>query len=81
MKLVRLGAGASLPAGNLNCQQARYVLDGAINWNGEKFPALSMMYYPSGVVYPETESASEGTTLLVVQWTGAGQEFVPFSVL
>lgn len=78
VKLVRMAAGAVLPAGQASCQQVRIVTEGSVSWDDEDFAALSFMHYPYGSSYPETRSRQDGTTLLVVQWTEPGREVPPF---
>jgi ChrR-like protein with cupin domain len=81
VKLVRMEKGAVLPAGSVTCQQSRWLIDGAIRWDDEHFDALSAMFYPPDVAYPETRSEQGDTLLLVVQWTTPGRAPVPFAQL
>jgi uncharacterized RmlC-like cupin family protein len=78
VKLVRLRQGAAIPAGLSRSQQARYVIEGSIRWNGEAYDAISTMYYPAGCDYPESVGASESAIVLVIQWVNAGDNSPPF---
>jgi hypothetical protein len=66
IKLVKMDANASTPAGATSCQQVRFVIDGQITLQGEPYSAISCMYFPAHAPYPATSSTS-GATLLVVQ--------------
>jgi hypothetical protein len=66
IKLVKIDANSSTPAGAAPCQQVRFVVNGQVTFRGEPYPAISCMYFPARTPYPATSSAS-GATLLVVQ--------------
>jgi hypothetical protein len=78
VKLLRLGKGAVLPGGQVSFQQTRWLVEGSVSWNDEEFNALSCMFYPPNVRYPETRSQEDGTTILVIQWTNSGWPRIPF---
>ncbi|MDQ2650701.1 MAG: hypothetical protein M3Z03_14285 [Actinomycetota bacterium] len=77
VKLVRLRAGATLPAGKVAFQQTRWVIEGAVEWQDERYDSISVMYYPPDVAYPRTTAAADDTTLLLVQWTNADADDLP----
>ena len=81
VKLVQLERGARLPGGIVDFQQARYVVDGTVQWKGDEFDIASMMFYPPGMEYPETRGSSNTSTLLIIQWTNVGCKPVPFDLL
>lgn len=81
VKIVRLRKGTVLPAGQADFQQTRWLVEGAVAWGGEHYTALSCMFYPPGVPYPETVSAADDTVLVIVQWTNAAQPALPFTQL
>jgi hypothetical protein len=81
VKLVRLAEGATLPAGTVDFQQTRWLVDGVVTWGDARFEAVSCMYYPHDVVYPATRAERDGAVLLVLQWTNAGRPVVPFAHL
>jgi hypothetical protein len=70
IKLVKMDAKSTTPAGKTSCQQVRFVVEGEITFRGEPYPAISCMYFPAHVPYPETTSAT-GATLLIVQLASA----------
>lgn len=81
VKMVRLAKGATLPAGNVHFQQSRWLLEGAVEWQGEEYDGISVMYYPSAVDYPATVGVAEESVLLVFQWTDAGSPDLPHLAL
>jgi hypothetical protein len=78
VKLVRLAAGATLDGATPDFQQTRWLVEGAITWGGDRYEAISCMYYPHDVPYPATRAEVDGTVLLVLQWTNSGRPVVPF---
>jgi len=67
--LVRMKKGATLPAGNVGWQQARYVVEGTIRWQDEDYDGISMFYYPPSIDYPATVAEADDTILFVIQWS------------
>jgi hypothetical protein len=80
VKVVRLEAGATLPAGVSRSHQARYLIEGAVDWQEKHYDAISVMFYPSGREYPATRALTQ-STLVVKQWANAGDPVVPFADL
>lgn len=78
IKLVRLAKGAQLPAGRVAFQQTRWLYQGEIAWQDERYEAVSVMFYPPDVDYPATEALAEDTELMTIQWSNAGSADLPF---
>jgi hypothetical protein len=81
VKLVRLAPGATLPGGNVAFQQARYLIEGEVDWDGIRFEGLSMMFYPPNVDYPATTGVADESVILVAQWANVGEVPPPFALL
>jgi hypothetical protein len=67
VKLVRLQEGAQLAAGVSPGHQVRWVIDGAIEYEGEEYEAISFAMFPNGDEHGEMRARRE-STLLVAQW-------------
>ena len=80
IKMVRIDAGASTQPGTAPCQQIRYVVEGEITFEGKDYPAISCMYFPAHVPYPETKS-TRGATLLVMQLAGLDGQSPPWCLI
>jgi hypothetical protein len=80
IKMVRLEKGAQTPAGQVDFQQVRLVLEGEVTYEGESYKPVSCMFFPAGAPYASTTSVSE-TTLLVTQLGKPGAAPLPFCVL
>ena len=80
IKLVRIDAGASTPAGTAPCQQVRYVIEGEISYGGESYSAVSCMFFPAHVPYASTSSKT-GAKLLVVQLSSSNGQAPPFCLI
>lgn len=72
LSIAKLAKGAVLPGGTSPCQQSRYLVHGSIDWAGDSFDALSLMYYPQGDEYPSTRCLSDSATVVVSQWVNRG---------
>lgn len=81
VSIVRLKKGAQLPANTAAFQQTRWVVEGSVSWRGERFDALSCMFYPPAVPYPATVSEADGTTLVIIQWANSGAPLITSTVL
>jgi len=80
IKLVRIDAGASTPAGTAPCQQVRYVIEGEISYGGESYSAVSCMFFPAHIPYASTSSKT-GANLLVVQLSSSNGHAPPFCLI
>lgn len=78
VKLVRLAKGAMLPSDIVDFQQTRWLVEGAISWESMRREAISCMFYPPNVRYPETRAEADDTVLLILQWTSIGNPILPF---
>jgi hypothetical protein len=80
IKMIKLDAGGSTPAGLAPCQQVRFVIEGEITYEGEHYTAVSCMYFPAHVPYSST-SSSTGATLFVVQLASPDGDPPPFCLI
>jgi hypothetical protein len=80
IKLMRMEKGAETPQGEVNFQQVRLVLEGEVDYDGEKYQPVSCMFFPAGAPYAPTRAVNE-TTLLVTQLGMPGSSPLPFCVL
>jgi hypothetical protein len=71
VKMLKLAAGAELPAAAIPFQQARFIIDGAVEYSGGEYPAISFTYIPPGTEFGVTRANIE-TTILVVTWSYVG---------
>jgi len=70
-KMLKLAAGAELPAAAIPYQQARFVLDGGVESSGEEYPGISFAYIPPDEKFGATRAYVE-TTMLVITWSYSG---------
>jgi hypothetical protein len=70
VKMLKLEAGAELPPAAIPYQQARFILDGAVEHAAEEFAAISFAYIPTDAKFEVTRAKVE-TTMLVVTWSAA----------
>jgi len=70
-KLLKIAAGAELPAGSIPFQQARFVIDGTVEYAGEEYPGISFTYIPPDDEFGTTRASVE-TTMLVITWSYPG---------
>lgn len=83
IKLVRVPAGSALPSGTSPAHQVRFVLDGEVEYDGERYEPISFTLFPNGADF-EPMRAVRDTELLVVQWLGsvtASEDAIPFCAL
>ncbi len=80
IKLVKIEPGASTRPGTAPCQQVRYIVEGEAIYEGDRYKAVSCMYYPAHAPYSATSSDS-GATLLVVQLAAQDLEPPPYCVI
>ncbi len=80
IKMVKIEPGASTLAGMAPCQQVRFVIEGEINFQRASYSAISCMYFPAHVPYPET-SSTKGAALLVVQLASADGHPPPWCMI
>ncbi len=80
IKLVQIEAGACTPAGTAPCQQVRFLIEGQFLYSGERYGAISCMYFPAHVPYESTVS-EKGATVLVVQLASADGQRPPFCLI
>lgn len=80
IKLVRIEPGARTPEGVASCQQVRAIVDGEVSYEGERYDAVSCMYFPAHVPYASAES-TQGATLFVVQVASPDGDVPPFCLI
>jgi mannose-6-phosphate isomerase-like protein (cupin superfamily) len=80
IKLVKIEPGASTQPGAVSCQQVRYIIEGEAIYEGERYQAVSCMYFPADAPYAATSSDS-GATLLVVQLAAQNLDPPPYCVI
>lgn len=80
IKLVKIDAGASTPAGTAPCQQVRFLIEGQISYGGESYSAVSCMFFPAHIGYGSTSSKT-GASLLVVQLSSSDGHRPPFCLI
>jgi hypothetical protein len=80
IKLLKIDAGARTAVGFAPCQQVRYVLDGEISYEDERYSAISCMYFPAHTPYSSTGSTT-GATLLVIQLASQDGSPPPFCLI
>ena len=78
--LVRFDPGASTQPGRLGCMQARFVIDGEVDYAGQSCPGVSVLFYPAGAPY-EAMHSRDGAVVLVVQLAMPGGEPPPLQVI
>jgi hypothetical protein len=66
IKIVKMDSNSETPGGKVPFLQVRYVLEGAIRYDGENYGSVSCMLIPADAVYSSI-STSTGATLLVIQ--------------
>jgi hypothetical protein len=71
VKMLKLAAGAELPAAAIPYQQARFIVDGGVEYAGEKYPGISFTYIPPDEKIGATRAYTE-STLLVITWSYRG---------
>ena len=71
VKMLNLAAGAELPAAAIPYQQARFIVDGAVEFSGEEYPAISFAFIPPDAQFEATRATVE-TTILVITWSYLG---------
>lgn len=82
LKLLKLQAGASTPAGTYPWQEVRFVIDGGVIYGGEEFGAISCGYLPADARREETIGAGpDGAVLFVMQLGVPGGERPAFCAL
>jgi Cupin domain len=69
--MLKLEAGAELPPAAIPFQQARFILDGAVEYAGGEYSGISFAYIPPDAKFEATRVAIE-TTMLVITWSYAG---------
>jgi quercetin dioxygenase-like cupin family protein len=67
IQLARLQPGAALPRTSAPYQEARFITDGAVTYQGQDYPAISFAYIPPDTTVAETIAATT-TTVLLVRW-------------
>jgi hypothetical protein len=80
IKLLKLDPGAIVPMNQVEFQQVRFVLEGAIVYEGRKYDAVSSMYFPANQTYPAIASES-GAVLFIVQIAWTDKKPLPFCVI
>lgn len=79
VSMLHLEPGAATEKGELGCYQVRWVIEGEVEFAGQRCPATSFFYYPPGVAYDAMESRS-GATVLVIQGQPPEGEAPPLGV-
>lgn len=82
-KVVHLDAGAELPAGTAAGHQVRFLIEGAVEFAGEKYDPISFVMLPDGADYDPLRATTE-STLLTVAWRSGlreGESPIPFDYL
>ena len=80
IKIIKIDAGATTPAGKAPCQQLRLLVEGSISYNETDYGAVSCMYFPAHVPYAATTSRN-GATLFVVQIVSPDGQRPPFCLI
>jgi hypothetical protein len=71
VKMLKISAGAELPAAAISFQQARFIIDGGVEYSGEEYRGISFAYIPPDTEFGVTRANTE-TTMLVVTWSYVG---------
>jgi hypothetical protein len=71
VKMLKISAGAELPAAAIPFQQARFIVDGGVEYSGEEYPGISFAYIPPDAEFGTTRAYAE-TTMLLVTWSYVG---------
>jgi Cupin domain len=71
VKMLKIAAGAELPAAAIPFQQARFIVDGGVEYSGEQYSGISFAYIPPDAEFEATRAYAE-TTMLVVTWSYMG---------
>jgi hypothetical protein len=71
VKMLKISAGAELPAAAIPFQQARFIVDGGVDYAGEEYPGISFAYIPPDAEFGATRAYAE-TTMLLVTWSYVG---------
>lgn len=79
LKMVKIAAGASLPASIPGGHRAVFLLEGEVRFDGKDFDALSYFVLPSGEPHAAFEARTEAT-LLFVAWNPLGGT-VPYELI
>ncbi len=73
VQLLRLDAGASIPAGRTSAMMMRWIYEGDAEYKGERLPAVSNLYYPPDTQYEALHSPL-GATVLSLELQAPGSE-------
>jgi hypothetical protein len=71
VSMLKIAAGAELRAAAIPFQQARFILDGGVEYSGEEYPGISFTYIPPDAEFAATRAYAE-TTMLVITWSYVG---------
>jgi len=77
IKILRMEPGASTNPGSAPCQQVRYIVEGEVSYEGEKYNAVSCMYFPANKPYSAT-TTSRGAKLFIIQLASPEGEAPPY---
>jgi hypothetical protein len=66
IKILKMDPGSETQSGKVSFLQVRYVLEGEITYEGERYDPVSCMLIPANAAYSGT-TTSTGATLLVIQ--------------
>lgn len=83
IRVVKMAAGSTTPAGRLQHQEIRCVIGGTVRFDDEPnrtWGNTSLRYIPPGVAYGATACLEEAT-IVVVGWAPDGQLHAPSAVL
>ena len=77
IKILRMEPGASTNPGSAPCQQVRYIVEGEVSYEGQKYNAVSCMYFPANKPYSATMT-SQGAKLFIIQLASPDGEAPPY---
>jgi hypothetical protein len=80
IKIVKMDPNSETAPGKVPFLQVRYVLEGAILYEGESYDSVSCMLIPANAAY-STTATSTGATLLVIQLGAQGGKAPDFCLI